>query len=188
VTSAVVAAALLTAACTGAPAAAPNSTVAPAGDSAAAPAPDGATAAPVTDGPSPQAVQVCSDEARGDLALALGVDATTVGPLQWANGVSSCRYAYPQGSYLLLVHDLPDAAATSQAYAAYATKMGRVQEFYLGPAQAFTTTNGSVVMQKDTKVLLVDVSGLPAEFGRPPVPRPQAALLITKTILGCWTE
>ena len=33
---------------------------------------------------------------------------------------------------------------------------------------AFQTTDGSVVVRKDWKVLLVDSSGLPAQFGVPP--------------------
>ena len=38
---------------------------------------------------------------------------------------------------------------------------------------AFQTTNGSVVVRKDWKVLLVDDTGLPAQFGTPPTRRPR---------------
>ena len=171
----------LCAGCSGSPTAAPPAPASASSANAASPVP----AAP---GPSPQARLVCEPEAQEDIALQLGVDAATVGPPQYANSTSTCRYAYPQGGFTLSVQDLPDAPATTRAYDALGAKMGRVQNIDLGPAKAFTTSNGSVVMQKDTKVLLVDVTDLPDPFGKPPVPRPQAALLITKAVLGCWTE
>jgi hypothetical protein len=35
--------------------------------------------------------------------------------------------------------------------------------------------------------MLVDVTALPATFGNPPSPRADAARLIMKAVLGCWT-
>jgi hypothetical protein len=43
------------------------------------------------------------------------------------------------------------------------------------------------VLRKDQKVMLVDVTGLPATFGSPPSSRADAARLIMKAVLGCWT-
>ena len=43
------------------------------------------------------------------------------------------------------------------------------------------------MLRKDTKVMLVDVTGLPATFGNPPAPRADAARLIMKAVLNCWT-
>ena len=51
---------------------------------------------------------------------------------------------------------------------------------------AFTTKSGSVVVRKDWKVLLVDVSALPAQFGVPLSPRRDIAITIADVILGCW--
>jgi hypothetical protein len=131
---------------------------------------------------------VCEPEAQEDIATLLGVQATAVGPLQYADRTSTCRYAYPNGRFTLAVQDLPDDAATTAAFESLAARLGRVDQLDLGgPATAFTTSAGSVVMRKDTKVLLVDVTDLPASFGNPTVPRAQAALLITKAVLGCWT-
>ena len=139
-------------------------------------------------GPSPQARQVSEDEAEEDIALTLGVKATTVGPPTYAAGTSTCRYTYPRGGFTLSVQDLPDVPGTARAYDAVGARMGHVQDIDLQGARAYTTTNGSVVMQKDTKVLLTDVTDLPDPFGTPPVSRAGAALLITKAVLGCWTE
>ena len=52
---------------------------------------------------------------------------------------------------------------------------------------AFITTNGSVIVRKDFKVLDVDVSKLPMQFGVPPQDRANAALSVAATVMGCWT-
>jgi len=49
------------------------------------------------------------------------------------------------------------------------------------------TTDGSVVVRKDWKVLYVDVSHLPPQFGQPPQAAPDAALSVAATILSCWS-
>ena len=45
--------------------------------------------------------------------------------------------------------------------------MGTAQKIYGLGQGAFQATDGSVVVRKDWKVLVVDTSGLPAEFGVP---------------------
>lgn len=139
------------------------------------------------DTPSEQAQIVCRQEAQGDIGELIGVEATQVGPLQYADHVSTCRYAYPDGAFTLSVQDLPNDITTTDAYDALATKLGRVDVIDLPNADAFSTTDGSVVLRKDTKVMLVDVTRLPAMFGNPPIPRADAARLIMKAVLGCWT-
>lgn len=52
---------------------------------------------------------------------------------------------------------------------------------------AFYTREGSIVARKDFKVLLVDVSGLPATFGDPPAPRASISHIIAAVIMGCWS-
>ena len=51
---------------------------------------------------------------------------------------------------------------------------------------AFQTTDGSVVVRKDWKVLLVDISKLPARFGRPATSSGYVAVTVGDVILGCW--
>jgi hypothetical protein len=144
------------------------------------------TSAPA-DVPSPQAEMVCQPEAQADIQDLVGVVPTQVGPLQYANHVSTCRYAYPDGSFLLIVQDLPNDLTTTDAFEALAGKLGRVDAIDLPGADAFTTTDGSIVLRKDQKVMLVDVTGLPATFGSPPSPRADVGRLIMKAVLGCWT-
>ncbi len=146
-----------------------------------------AAATTAADGPSLPAQIVCQYEAQEDIERVLGVAAAQVGPSTYANHVSSCRYRYPDGSFDLTVRDLPDPQATDALYAELATQRGHVRDLRLPGATAFVATDGSVIMRKDTQVLTVDVTGLPARFGRPSVSRSDAALLITNAVLGCWS-
>jgi hypothetical protein len=43
------------------------------------------------------------------------------------------------------------------------------------------------VLGKEDKVLVVDTSGLPAEFGSPSRPRAEIGTGVGITVLGCWT-
>jgi hypothetical protein len=150
------------------------------------PQPGPAPTSALADVPSPQAEMVCEPEAQADIQDLIGVVPTKVGPIQYANHTSTCRYVYPNGSFTLVVEDLPNDITTTRTYEALATKLGKVNTIDLPDAQAFTTNDGSVVLRRDTKVMLVDVTQLPATFGNPPSPRPDAARLIMKAVLNCW--
>ena len=43
------------------------------------------------------------------------------------------------------------------------------------------------MLRKDYKVLLVDTSGLPTQFGSPPQTKKDVAIGVALTVLGCWT-
>ena len=43
-----------------------------------------------------------------------------------------------------------------------------------------------MVVRKDWKVLLVDDTGLPAQFGDPPTSAGDVAVTVADVILGCW--
>jgi hypothetical protein len=47
--------------------------------------------------------------------------------------------------------------------------------------------NGSAVVRKDYRVLLVDVSRLPARFGKPIASRSDMSAGVAGVIMGCWT-
>ncbi len=47
--------------------------------------------------------------------------------------------------------------------------------------------DGSVVVRKDYKVLLIDVTKLPPQFGVPPASRGDVAINVAETIMGCWS-
>jgi hypothetical protein len=138
------------------------------------------------DAPSPQAEMVCAPEAQQDIQDLIGVVPTAVGPIQYANHTSTCRYAYANGAFTLVVQDLPNDITTTRTYEALAGTLGKIDSIDLPDAQAFTTNDGSIVLRRDTKVMLVDVAQLPGTFGSPPSPRADAARLIMKAVLNCW--
>lgn len=144
------------------------------------------TAAVAADGPSEPARMVCTEEAQGDIKTLVGVDPVRVETPTWTDGLYSCRYTYADGAFVLSVKDLPDAAATTAYYDGLAAQLGHARDLSALGEGAFATSDGSVVVRKDTKVLLVDISPLPAMFGRPAVTAPDAGLLVANAILGCW--
>jgi hypothetical protein len=150
------------------------------------PLPSQAPVPALADAPSPQAEMVCQPEAQQDIQDLIGVVPTAVGPIQYANHTTTCRYVYANGSFTLVVQDLPNELVTTRTYEALAGKLGKVDSIDLPDAQAFSTNDGSVVLRRDTKVMLVDVTQLPATFGSPPSPRADAARLIMKAVLNCW--
>jgi len=173
----VLAAGLAAAACSsGTPASTPTTT--------SGPKPAGAV-------PSAIAVQVCSAEAQREMASALGEAAHVTKPV-WSLPAHqySCTYAYPSaspaGSFTLTVKELSSWNQTYAFYDALAAKLGNAGTLdSLGQA-AFQTTDGSVVVRKDWKVLLVDNAGLPAQFGVPPTSSASVAVTVADVILGCW--
>ena len=52
---------------------------------------------------------------------------------------------------------------------------------------AFVVSDGSVVVRKDWKILLVDISGLHGMVGSPPSSRDTVALDAASVILDCWS-
>ena len=90
------------------------------------------------DVPSPQAEMVCQPEAQQDIQDIIGVVPTAVGPIQYANHTSTCRYAYPNGAFTLVVQDLPNDITTTRTYEALAGKLGRVEKIDLPDAEAYT--------------------------------------------------
>ena len=65
--------------------------------------------------------------------------------------------------------------------------MGRVPPALKIGDEAFAVKSHSVIVCKDRKVLIVDVTTLPAAFGKPPLDPLTAAETIAITIMECWT-
>ena len=139
--------------------------------------------------PSKSAKMICEDEARQDIAdSAVGFD--VVQPLKpvWKDHIYSCDYVYKNGAKMTLsVKELSSKEETDAYYNELEQRLGnKAPQYGLGQG-AFVTDNGSVVVRKDYKVLLVDVSKLPAQFGDPPDTRSNDAINVGVTIMGCWT-
>jgi hypothetical protein len=136
--------------------------------------------------PSVSAKMICSTEAQSEIAASLGLKAKVSTPT-WIDDVYSCTYTYPTGVLTLSVKELDTAAQTTRTYNAFAAQLGRRTTNVAFGSGAFITTNGSVIVRKDFKVLDVDVSKLPMQFGVPPQDRANAALSVAATVMGCWT-
>lgn len=135
--------------------------------------------------PSEIAKQVCQKEAQRDIASALG-ETTTVSTPTWVDHLYSCRYTYPSGYYELSVKELSSWAQTYAYFRSLGTQLGTSRDLQGLGQGAFQTTDGSVVVRKDWKILLVDTSHLPAQFGIPATSSGDVAVTIADVILGCW--
>jgi hypothetical protein len=129
---------------------------------------------------------VCAQEAQQEIVDALGAQLS--GPLvpTWSDHVYSCRYVFPAGVIVLAVKELPDSASTLAYFTLLQNKAGQhVWLEDLGEA-AFAGPDGSAVVRKDFKVLQVDVSGLPDQFGQLSLSRAEAARLVAIVVMKCW--
>jgi hypothetical protein len=136
--------------------------------------------------PATATAMICRTEAIQEIDSAVGVTATVSSPT-WSDHVYSCTYGYPSGSMQLSVKELPDPTQTNAYYHQLEVRMGDTGTVAGLGQDAFQTTNGSVVVRKDSKVLLVDVTGLPAQFGLPPKTAGTVAVTVADVILACWS-
>ena len=137
--------------------------------------------------PSAISKMVCSKHVQKELEEVLGVTPHTVTTPTWTNDVYSCQYQYADGAFTLSVKELSSWAQTYAYFAELGTQLGNTGKLNGLGQGAFSTTDGSVVVRKDWKVLTVDVSGLPAHFGVPPTTSADVAVSIADLILGCWS-
>jgi hypothetical protein len=146
------------------------------------------TVAPLPAGalPSKIATMVCQNEAVQEIDSALGDKATVATPT-WSDHLYSCRYGYSTGSMELSVKELSSWAQTRAYFHQLAVQMGNRRSIQNLGQGAFQTTDGSMVVRKDWKVLVVDVAGLPAQFGQPPTSSGDVAVTVADVILGCWS-
>jgi hypothetical protein len=140
-------------------------------------------------GPTPSsiALQVCSKKAITEINDVLGEQAAVSVP-SWMQEqhLYSCDYRYETGSMALSVKELSSWPQTMAHFASLAKQLHRTTAIYGLGQGAFRARNGSVVVRKDWKILVVDVSGLPREFGLPETDVAAAGLSVADVILGCW--
>ena len=131
---------------------------------------------------------ICARETQREIAETLGVHTTEPVVPTWINHLYSCRYTYHQSFMVLSVKELSNQAQTDAYFTSLAHRLGQSQRpSPLDRGAFFTTNNRSAVVRKDYKVLLVNITGLPAQFGAPPETRADIAVKVAATIMGCWT-
>ncbi len=129
---------------------------------------------------------VCQVKAAREIQEALG-EAAVVTDRTWADHRYSCDYRYPRGTIVLSVKELSSWSQTFGYFDALGSKLSRARTLYALGQGAFQARDGSVVVRKDWKILLVDVTGLPSRFGSPPTSSGGVALTVADVILGCWS-
>jgi hypothetical protein len=138
--------------------------------------------------PAPAARLFCGPRAKREISTSLGIRPTRVSEPTLEKHRFSCHYLYPEGVIGLSVQGFPDGAAASR----YVDRLGRQHGRRPEPPQlgeslsAFVTTDGSIVVRNRRDVLEVDVTALPADFGRPSQPASVVSLAVAVTILGHW--
>jgi hypothetical protein len=138
--------------------------------------------------PSASAKMICARKTKTEIAAVLGVHTTQPVVPTWTNHLYSCRYTYHNAFMVLSVKELSSKTQTVGYFTSLAHRLGQTGRFQpLDRGAFFTTRNLSAVVRKDYKVLLVDISGLPAQFGAPPQTRADVAVKVAATIMDCWT-
>jgi hypothetical protein len=136
--------------------------------------------------PTASAQMVCGSDGQTALNTALNLTGLHVTTPTWVDHFYSCTYQYPSGSFTLSVKELPTIAATVGYFTALKAKYTGAQRLGLGQ-DGFTGTDGTSVVRKDNKVLVVDVAKLPTQFGSPPQTHLQVSQTVAAALLGCWT-
>ena len=139
-------------------------------------------------GKSPSAIarMVCAKEAVGEIAQVVGAKASVTAPT-WTDHLYSCGYHYSEGSMVLSVKELSSWTQTYAYFDELAETLHKTAPVKGLGQGAFVVGDGSVVVRKDWKILLVDISGLHGMVGSPPNSRGTVALDAAAVILGCWS-
>ncbi|WP_458779780.1 hypothetical protein [Arthrobacter sp. D3-16] len=148
----------------------------------------GATTA---DGPSEAALMVCGDQPMDRLTsiLDLKQDPHTIN--DWADSTFTCTYHLNEGDLVISVKEAKDQTSAltyfdaMQALAKNATPIEGLANLGF---PAYETAGGSAVFQKDSFVLQVDATDLPATLGPDNITRNALAYQLSTTILACWIE
>jgi len=128
---------------------------------------------------------VCQKKAAGEIAQVLGARATVSAPT-WIHHSYSCSYHYSQGSMVLSVKELSSWSETYAYFDKLAGKLHKTMPIYGLGQGAFRVRDGSIVVRKDWKILLVDTSGLHGQVGSPRSTPSEVALDAAAVVLGCW--
>ena len=152
------------------------------------PSSPGATTA---DGPSDAALMVCGDQPKDRLTAILDLDTDPHTINDWADSTFTCTYHLAEGDLVISVQearDQPTALTYFDAMQALAKDATPIEGLANLGFPAYETADGSAVFQKDSFVLQVDASDLPATLGPESTTRNALAYQLSTTILACWIE
>jgi hypothetical protein len=148
-------------------------------------------AATKADGPSAAALMVCGDQPKDRLAAILDLDTAPHTISDWADSTFTCTYHLDEGALEISVKEAKNQTTAlthfnaMQSLAKDATPIKGLANLGF---PAYETADGSAVFQKDSFVLQVDATDLPATLGPDSITRNALAYQLSTTILACWIE
>lgn len=153
---------------------------------------DGSAAAGASiEGPSDAALMVCGDQPKDALTSILDLDSAPHTIDDWADSTFTCTYHLQEGDLDISVKEAKDQASALtyfDAMQALAKDAKPIEGLANLGFPAYETADGSAVFQKDSFVLQVDATDLPATLGPDSVTRNALAYQLSTTILACWVK
>jgi hypothetical protein len=143
--------------------------------------------------PSISAKMVCNEAKPLIATNAIGFDTTQPLHPTWnvQDHIYACDYVYSGGAQMRLsVKEMSSPAETTAYFDSLQQqydKTGKTTALSGLGEGSFQAPDGSVVVRKDNRVLLIDVSKLPAKFGIGSAQRSETAVSVAATVMGCWT-
>jgi hypothetical protein len=134
---------------------------------------------------------VCGDQPKERLRAILDLDSDPHTINNWADSTFTCTYHLAEGALVISVQDATDQASARKyfdAMQALAKDAAPIQGLANLGFPAYETDDGSAVFQKDSFVLKVDASALPATLAPDNITRNALAYQLSTTILACWVE
>ena len=146
---------------------------------------------PTANGPSEASLMVCGDQPMDRLTTILKLDTKPHTIYNWADNTFTCTYHLHQGALKISVKEAKDQEAALEYFnveQAIAKDAKPIEGLANLGFPAYETAAGSAVFQKDSFVLHVDASDLPATIGPDNITRNALAYQLSTTILACWIE
>lgn len=143
------------------------------------------------EGPSDAAKMVCGDQPMDRLTAILDLEQDPHTINDWADSTFTCTYHLNEGDLVISVKEAKDKATAltyfdaMQALAKNATPIEGLANLGF---PAYETADGSAVFQKDSFILHVDATDLPATLGPENITRNALSYQLSTTILACWIE
>lgn len=147
--------------------------------------------ATTADAPSDAALMICGDQPKDRLTAILDLDTAPHTINDWADSTFTCTYHLEEGDLAISVQDAGTKASALtyfEAKQALAKDAKPIEGLANLGFPAYETADGSAVFQKDSMILQVDASDLPATLGPDNVTRNALAYQLSTTILACWVE
>ncbi len=136
--------------------------------------------------PNASTKMVCAAEEQRNIAVYLGERARVSKP-SWVNDTYRCNYQYPEGTVRLAIKELGSWSSTKRYFNDSVRAAGPTTQVHNMGQQAAQAEDGTVFVRKDFSVLTVDVTGVPAQLGRPPTAAADVAYTFADLIMACWT-